>query len=91
MPHQRDEPGIEIGLPAQHAGGEFVGQAPVSLVEVAERLSECLIEGNTSPDRGQDVEGRAAGEESGSGYDDTIPVVGDDGTATSRRGMRPAR
>ena len=88
--NQRLQPGIEVGPVAQYPGGKFVRQAAVGFRKFSDRQSKCLSERLTILYRAEDTVGRAAGAEPGLGHP-TIPVLGLEGTATSRRGMRPAR
>jgi hypothetical protein len=87
---ERRQDRVEPLLAAQDAGREFMTQAAVGVGESAEATVEGNIERHATPDLEQDPEGGAARGEAGIDQS-SIPVVGLDGTATSRRGIRPAR
>ena len=84
------EPSIQIRSLTQHAGGEFVCQATIGILQIPHRLPERLVEGLPFLYRPEHPIGGSPGGEPGLGHP-AIPVVGLEGTATSRFGMRPAR
>jgi hypothetical protein len=67
-----------------------VREAPVDFGQRAEAAGEGGVKWHAAPHRGEDAECRAAGSESAVGQS-SIPLVGEEGMATSRRGIRPAR
>ena len=91
--HQGLEPGIEVSAPPEDSRGEFVGQAAIGVAERGQAPVERLVEWNALVYRAEDGPGGPPGRQAGgspSGHP-AIPDVGLDGTATSRRGIRPAR
>ena len=85
----RSDRGIEDAGGAQGSRRELVGEAAVGVRQSRERITECEIEGPAAVHELQQPPRRAArcqplGQVS-------IPAIGVDGTATSRRGIRPAR
>ena len=94
--HKLLEAGVKIVAVPQDAGGEFVGEASVTLLQSAERLIQGLIKGFSVVDGAKDPKRCRARNETGRHAvlipaHFSIPSVGLEGTATSRRGMRPAR
>src|SRR6266513_2856684 len=80
---------IELGAAPQHAGRQLVGEAAVALDQVRERSIAGALEGRTRP---HCVEHLQCGAPGGRGVlKSSILSSGEDATATSRLGMRPAR
>jgi hypothetical protein len=77
----------------EHAGGQFVREATIGLPEVAQGGSKRLIEGLAVLYAAEDPIGREARLEPRGHLiaHSSIPLDGLEGTATSRRGIRPAR
>lgn len=85
---QRRECAVQFPGVSQHARRQLVREAAVPLVQRSDRLVPRGVERRAAGNPVQDGERRAAGGQAGQ---PSIPRVGDDGTATSRRGIRPAR
>jgi hypothetical protein len=88
---------IDPAAVTQHAVNELAGPAAVARVERNDPTIERLIEEFAAPQIDADLcsnrarSGDRARRNGSRVHDPIIPVVGDDGTATSRRGIRPAR
>ncbi len=67
-----------------------MGEPTIHFGERAEAALDGRVERGAAPDRQEDAQRGAPGGESGV-VQPSIPAVGDDGTATSRLGIRPAR
>ena len=89
--HERSEARVQLRAAAQHAGGDLVCQPAIGVVEPSGCFVECGFELPAAAHQGEGLEGGAAGVAAGGHPQSSIPVVGLDGTAISRRGMRPAR
>jgi hypothetical protein len=94
--HQLLEPGVEIVPVPQDTGGEFVGETAVALLQSSQGVIQGLIKGLSFVDGPKDAKRRRTGGKAGRSpplvpAHLSIPSVGLEGTATSRRGMRPAR
>ena len=88
---------VDPGAVTQHPVHELARPAAIARVERSDPSLEGLIEELSSPEIDADLGGDGARRgDSARRYDGgvhapSIPVVGEDGTATSRRGIRPAR
>jgi len=83
------EPVIDPAAPARRTVGQLVRERPLALVEVPRDRREGPIEPLPTLRAAPGFEGRfPSGARSGQS---NIPRVGEDGTAISRDGMRPAR
>ena len=83
---------VERAPPPQDARGDLVGQAAVPLAEPGDGAVARGVEQLAGADRSQDVPGGQPGLRAGAGRaQSSIPAVGLEGTAVSRRGIRPAR
>jgi len=86
---ERSNRGVKDTCGPQGARRELVGESPVCVRQSRERVVECEIEGAAPVYQLEQAPGGAPrcqplGQVS-------IPAIGVDGTATSRRGIRPAR
>src|SRR5205807_4209757 len=76
---------------SQHSGCNLVGESPIAVGERGDRRVQGCGKRGSGANGGQHREGRLPrGPPSGAGQP-SIPVVGLEGTAISRRGIRPAR
>lgn len=91
--HERLQPRVEVAPLPEDAGGQFVREATVQLSEVAQCGAEGLVEGLAALHAAEHSVGREARFEPRGrlAAHSIIPRDGLDGTATSRRGIRPAR
>jgi hypothetical protein len=96
---QRGECGVQCRLAPKYAGSELVGQASIALFQCGSGFVECLVEDPPPGTAFENMNGGAAcgggalipRGHLGRGPQLSMPRVGLEGTATSRRGMRPAR
>jgi len=89
--HERRQPPIELVARPQDARGDLVRQAAVRVVEPVDRGGERRIERPALADLPQDLQSGTSGWGARGHRQSSMPVVGLDGTAISRRGIRPAR
>jgi len=82
---------VDPAAQARYAVQELVGERPVTRPEPGRGAAERHVEAKATPDGRRDLEGGAAGGGDARFAQSSIPSVGDDGTAISRDGMRPAR
>lgn len=83
---------VEPAAQAQRAVGQLVREWALARGYPIERAQEGAIRELARTRRAQGIERRTAGGgDRGGRLQSSMPLVGDDGTATSRRGMRPAR
>jgi hypothetical protein len=88
--NQWREDAVELGFLTQDAGGQLMGQASVNIGQGSQAAFERQVEWHAAAHGKEDPQGRAARRESGV-VQPSIPATGEEGTATSRRGIRPAR
>src|SRR5450759_130959 len=95
--HPLRENRVDPGAIAQHAVDELAHPAPVARVEQTDATLKGLIEKLSAPEVDADLcrhrsrAGDSADSCDGGVHEPSIPVAGDEGTATSRRGILPAR
>jgi hypothetical protein len=88
---------VDPGAVAQHPVDELTRPAPIARVQRGDSPIERLVEELPSAEVNADLRGDSSRRCDATGrycrrvHAPSIPVVGEDGTATSRRGMRPAR
>jgi len=96
-PHALGENRIDGGAVTEHSINELPRPATIACVEWNDATIERLIEKFTATQIDTNLGGyrscgsNSAGRRNGGVHEPSIPVVGEDGTATSRFGMRPAR
>lgn len=87
--HARRQQPIDPAAQPRDPVREFVRESAVPRLEVGDRLRERDVEPASALDLFSDSERReASGTKRGQS---SIPLVGDDGTAISRDGIRPAK
>ena len=95
--HALGENRVDPAAMTEHSVHQLPRPAPVAGVERSDATLERLIEELPAPEIGADLgcDGARCGDSAGrcgdGAHEPSIPVVGEDGTATSRRGILPAR
>jgi hypothetical protein len=80
---------IDPATQSRDSVGELVRERAIPRLKAGDRRCECNVESTSALDLFSDSERREApGTKRGQS---SIPLVGDDGTAISRDGIRPAR
>ena len=88
--HEWRNQGVERCLAPKHTGREFVREPSVGIGQPGESALECAVEGEAAAHIREDAERGTPRCEAGV-VQRSIPSVVVDGTAISRRGIRPAR
>ena len=80
---------VETSPKSRHPVRQLVGKRPLSRLQLASDRSESAIQ--TPPSLGFESDGEGSGATRTDPAQSSMPVVGDDGTAISRAGIRPAK